>query len=85
VLDKVIRNVRREGHSVDLEELNEGIHCMGAPIRDVTKKVIAAISISAPAIRLTKQKMKRLGVPLIETSLRISKKWDIWNEVRERK
>jgi DNA-binding IclR family transcriptional regulator len=38
------------------------------------KKVIAAISISAPSIRLTKQKMKRLGVPLIETSLRISKK-----------
>jgi DNA-binding IclR family transcriptional regulator len=74
VLDRVIRSVRREGYSVDLEELDEGIHCMGAPIRDVTKKVIAAISISAPAIRLTKQKIKKLEVPLIETSLEISKK-----------
>ncbi len=74
VLDRVIRNVRREGYSVDLEELNEGIHCVGAPIRDVTKKVIAAISISAPAIHLIKQKIKRLEVPLIETSLEISKK-----------
>jgi IclR family KDG regulon transcriptional repressor len=74
VLDRVIRNVKREGYSVDLEELNEGIHCVGAPIRDVTKNVIAAISISAPAIRLTKQKMKKLEVPLIETSLEISKK-----------
>jgi DNA-binding IclR family transcriptional regulator len=74
VLDRVIRNVRREGYSVDLEELNEGIHCMGAPIRDVTTKVIAAISVSAPAIRLTKQKMKKLEGPLIETSLEISKK-----------
>lgn len=74
VLDRAIRNVRREGYSVDLEELNEGIHCIGAPIRDVTKKVIAAISISAPAIRLTKQKMKKLEGPLIETSLEISKK-----------
>ena len=74
VLDRVIRNVRRKGYSVDLEELNEGIHCIGAPIRDLTQKVIAAISISAPAIRLTKQKIKKLEVPLIETSLEISKK-----------
>ena len=74
VLDRVIRNVRREGYSVDFEELNEGIHCISAPIRDVTKKVIAAISISAPAIRLSKRKVKKLGVPLIETSLEISKK-----------
>ena len=74
LLDRVIRNVKREGYSVDLEELNDGIHCMGAPIRDVTQRVIAAISISAPAIRRTKQKMKKLGVPLIETSLEISKK-----------
>jgi IclR family acetate operon transcriptional repressor len=58
-LDRVIRNVRREGYSADLEALNEGIHYVGAPIRDVTKKVIAAISISAPAIRLTKQKVKK--------------------------
>jgi DNA-binding IclR family transcriptional regulator len=74
VLDRVIRNVRRKGYSLDLEELGEGIHCIGAPIRDLTKKVIAAISISAPAIRLTKGKMKKLVVPLIETSLEISKK-----------
>jgi DNA-binding IclR family transcriptional regulator len=74
VLDRVIRNVRRNGYSVDLEELNEGIHCMGAPVKDVTNKVIGAISISAPAIRLPKQTMKKLEVPLIETSLEISKK-----------
>jgi IclR family KDG regulon transcriptional repressor len=74
LLVRVIRNVKKKGYSLDLEELNEGIHCMGAPIRDVTRKVVAAISISAPAIRLTKQKMKKLGVPLIETSLEISKK-----------
>jgi len=74
VLGRVIRSIRRKGYSVDLEELSEGIHCMGAPIRDLTKRIIAAISISAPAIRLTKGKMKKLEVPLIGTSLEISKK-----------
>jgi IclR family KDG regulon transcriptional repressor len=74
VLGRVVRNVRRKGYSVDLEELSEGIHCIGAPIRDLTEKVIAAISISAPSVRLAKGKMKKLEVPLIGTSLEISKK-----------
>lgn len=74
VLEMVVRNVRREGYSTDLEELSEGIHCIGAPIKDITGKVIAAISISAPAIRLTKQKIRELKEPLMEASLGISKK-----------
>ncbi len=74
VLEKEIQHVRREGYSTDLEELSEGIHCIGAPIRDVSGKVIAAISISAPAIRLTRQKMRELKGPLLEASLGVSKK-----------
>ncbi len=74
VLEKEIQRVRREGYSTDLEELSEGIHCMGAPIRDITGKVVAAISISAPAIRLTRQKIRELKGPLMEASLGISKK-----------
>jgi len=74
VLEKVIQTVRREGYSTDLEELSEGIHCIGAPIRDLTGKVIAAISISAPSVRLTRQKIKELKEPLLEASLGISKR-----------
>jgi DNA-binding IclR family transcriptional regulator len=29
-LMRVIRNVRRKGYATDLEELSEGIHCVGA-------------------------------------------------------
>ena len=71
---RVIRNVRRKGYATDLEELSEGIHCVGAPIRDRTNKVIAAITISAPAVRLTMQKIEKLKDPLIEAALKISKK-----------
>lgn len=74
ILERVIQNVRKEGYSTDLEELSEGIHCIGAPIRDGTGKVIAAISISAPAIRLTRQKIRELKEPLMKASLGISKK-----------
>lgn len=74
VLAGVIRNVRRQGYAIDFEELSDGIHCIGAPIRNHTNKVIAAISISGPTVRLTKQKMEELKGPLIETVAEISKK-----------
>lgn len=74
LLASVIQDVRKMGYAVDLEELSNGIHCIGAPIRDHRNKVISAISISAPAIRLTRQKIKELKTPLIETSTEISKK-----------
>jgi IclR family KDG regulon transcriptional repressor len=74
VLAGVVRNIRKQGYAIDFEELSEGIHCIGAPIRDHTNKVIAAISISGPTVRLTKQKMEQLKVPLIETAAEISKK-----------
>jgi DNA-binding IclR family transcriptional regulator len=69
-----INKVKRNGYAIDLEELNEGIHCIGAPIRDYNGKVIAAISISAPAVRLTKERIEELRAPLIETSKEISRK-----------
>jgi len=74
VLLGVIRNVRKQGYATDFEELGEGIHCIAAPIRDHTHKVIAAISISGPALRLKEQKMEELIGSLIDTCKEISKK-----------
>lgn len=44
--------VRHEGYGVDDEELEVGLKCVAAPIRDHTGNVIAAISVSGPAHRL---------------------------------
>lgn len=74
MLTREIRKVRKQGYAVDLEELSDGIRCIGAPIFDYTNKVIAAVSISAPSLRLTRQKMKELKDPLIEATTEISKK-----------
>ena len=74
VLVDAVRSVRKKGYATDLEELRDGIHCIGVPIRDHTDKVAAAISISGPTVRLTKQKMEELKGPLIETAAKISRK-----------
>jgi len=43
VLDEV-RNVRKNGYAVDNEENEDNIFCIGAPVYDYRKKIIAAIS-----------------------------------------
>lgn len=73
-LMRVILEVRKKGYAVDLQEGMEGVHCISAPVRDHTNKVIAAVSISSPAYRLTKEKIDGMKVPLIETCSEISKK-----------
>ena len=64
--------VRRQGYATDLEELSEGIHCVAAPIRDHTGLVIAALSVSAPAIRLTRSRIAKIRDDLLRTTKDIS-------------
>jgi DNA-binding IclR family transcriptional regulator len=43
--------IRREGLAYDREEAERGVACIGAPIRDAEGKLVAGLSISAPAER----------------------------------
>ncbi len=47
-----LARVRARGFAVDNEEIEEGLVCIGAPIRDHTGEVVAAVSIAGPSSRL---------------------------------
>ena len=47
-----LRETRERGWSTDEGEHQPGLRCVGAPIRDVTGRVFAAISVSAPSREL---------------------------------
>jgi IclR family KDG regulon transcriptional repressor len=51
-LRRVLQAVRERGFAVDDQEFEEGIRCIAAPVRDYTGRVVAALSVSAPAGRL---------------------------------
>ena len=57
-----LKQIRESGYAIDNEENEIGIRCVGAPIRNQRGEVIAAISISVPAIRAKAE--------LLETSLK---------------
>lgn len=59
-----LEEVRRHGFATDWGEQEEGVGCIAGPVRDYTGKVIAAISISGPWIRVTPENAPAL-VPLV--------------------
>jgi IclR family acetate operon transcriptional repressor len=46
-----LRHVRRDGYSMDREEFQPGVICVGAAIRDHNGAVVGAISASTPTMR----------------------------------
>lgn len=47
-----LAKVRARGYAVDNEEIEEGLVCIGAPVRDHTGSVVAGVSIAGPSSRL---------------------------------
>jgi len=74
-LKEHLKLVRSQGYVVDDEENEKGIRCVAAPIRNEIGMVVAATSISGPAIRVTKKRIQEsLKRDIIETALKISRK-----------
>jgi len=57
-LVKELEKVRRVGFAVDDEEFEQGLKCVGAPVRDESGRVKAALSVAGPAARLGRDVMK---------------------------
>jgi DNA-binding IclR family transcriptional regulator len=51
LLEKELDRVRRHGVAFDNEEIEQGLRCIAAPVRDDTGDLVAGLSVSAPAER----------------------------------
>jgi IclR family transcriptional regulator, KDG regulon repressor len=69
-----IRKVREQGVAFDFEEFDMGVHCIAAPIYNHINQVIAAISVSAPSVRLTRQIIKKLKPHLLAACAAVSER-----------
>jgi DNA-binding IclR family transcriptional regulator len=64
---------RKRGYAVDNEELEAGIRCVGAPVRDFTGAVVAAISVSGPSTRITAEIVPELAERITASAAAISR------------
>ncbi|AZO93761.1 IclR family transcriptional regulator [Halocella sp. SP3-1] len=69
---KHIKEVFDQGYAIDDEEQRMGIRCIGGPIFNFNRDVIAAFSISAPINRMTHERIDELAEVVHEYSRQIS-------------
>jgi len=69
---KELALVRERGYAVDNEELSIGIRCVGAPIRNVSGRVFAAVSVSGPARKVPDARIAELAALVIHYADAIS-------------
>src|SRR5580698_648916 len=67
-----MRNYAQSGYAFDLEENEDQVRCVAAPIRDVAGNITAAISVSSAAQYMNDQRMQTLTKDVVETARRIS-------------
>lgn len=69
---KIIKETRGKKYSIDDEEFYLGLCCVGGPVFGVGNKVVAALSVTAPKVRMTPETIARLIPAVIDTARKIS-------------
>lgn len=63
-----LESVRRLGYATTWDELEEGLCSTAAPVRGARGLVIAAISVSAPTVRTTRERLEELAAHVMRES-----------------
>ncbi|MBX6394364.1 MAG: IclR family transcriptional regulator [Alicyclobacillaceae bacterium] len=79
-----LQRVRESGFAVDWEENELGIVCVAAPIWDHTGRVCAAVSVSAPKMRMSEERMRDLAVRVKQAGLAVSSRLGYQSTVASR-
>lgn len=66
VLSKELDKVRKVGYAIIDSELEEGLVAVAAPVFGPTGLVVAAISISGPDARITKDQLHKFGESIVK-------------------
>ena len=71
-LAKALDEVRQLGYAIDDEESEVGMRGVAAPIRDISGRVVAAVSLAGPIQRLTRKDLRSLAPQVIATADAVS-------------
>jgi len=71
-LEKELETIRLQGYAIDDEEFDNDVRCIAAPVFDFRDKLVGAIGISGPAIRLSPERIEELALQIIHISQQLS-------------
>jgi len=67
-----LKAVRSRGYAIDNEEKEEGLRCVSAAVRGHSGKLFAAMSVSGPAFRMTKERVPEIGQAVMQAANELS-------------
>lgn len=74
-----LQKIAQIGYAIDNEEYEEGVICVGAPVFDYTRHVVAGVCISAPILRMSEERIKNeLSNLVIKAAQEISRHLGYW-------
>ena len=73
-LNAEVRKIRDSGFATDVMEHEEGVCCVGAPVRNHTGQVVASISVSGPSQRMTAARIEEIAPLVMERAAEISRR-----------
>jgi DNA-binding IclR family transcriptional regulator len=76
---KRMRVYAQQGYAFDLEENEDQIRCVAAPVREAGGRIVAAISVSSAAQYMSDSRMTELAREVKKTTAAISRELG-WNE-----
>ena len=68
-----LKAVRSRGYAIDDEEKEEGLRCVSAAVRGHSGKLVAAMSVSGPSFRITKERIPEIGRVMMQAAGELSK------------
>jgi DNA-binding IclR family transcriptional regulator len=71
-LFRELDRVRDLGYARDDEEHEEGVRCIAVPVRDASGQVVASLSISGPAARLSDERVDAVIPELLDSGNKLS-------------
>jgi len=69
-----LATIRARGYAIDDEEIEVGLRCVAAPIRDHSSRVVAAISVAAPVQRMSKKQVQATIPSVLAAAENISRR-----------
>jgi IclR family transcriptional regulator, acetate operon repressor len=81
-LEGEFAGVRRDGYATTVDELEDGLSAMAAPVHGPADNVIAALSISGPTLRLTRERVAALAPALCDEARALSERLQTTNGKR---
>lgn len=73
-LEADLSEAREQGYAITVEEYEEGLNALSAPVRSDDGEVVAALSASGPAFRLTVERMHELAPLMVSAADELSRR-----------